>query len=334
MDGNSLVSIIIVNFNGRPYLKKCFDSLHNGTYKNIEIIFVDNGSGDESIKFIKENYPKTLIIDNKANLGLSIASNRGAERAGGKYLFFYNNDTISSPNLIETLVGKMESDSSIGICGCKTYTYDGRSLINIGVPCDIFGYPYGKGNSFYVDAAIFIRNNLFHKLGGFDEKMFLYGEDRDLCWRCWLYGYKVAVVPDAIFYHNSACITEDLKQYRTNIHRRFWGEYNSLRSLLKNYSASFLYFILPLFLIINILEILIFLLKGKFQIIRGVYIKSYIENIKDLKDTLRKRYNIQRERKITDFKLIRQMDKLSGKLRLFLDMGIPKFSPDIKYGKG
>jgi GT2 family glycosyltransferase len=334
MAGNPLVSIIIVNFNGMPYLKKCFDSLQNGTYKNIEIIFVDNGSGDESIKFIKENYPHTLIIDNKANLGLSIASNRGAERAGGKYLFFYNNDTISSPDLIEILVNKMDSDSLIGICGCKTYTYDGRSIINDGVSCDIFGYPYGKERPFYVDAAIFIRNDLFYKLGGFDEKMFLYGEDRDLCWRCWLYGYKVVVVPDAIFYHNSACTTEDLKHYRTNIHRRFCGEYNSLRSILKNYSLGFLYFILPLFLVINISEILIFLLKGKFQIIRRVYIKSYIENLKDLKDILRKRYNIQRERKISDFALIRHMDKLSGKLRLFLDMGVPKFSPDAKYGKG
>lgn len=330
MESSPLVSIVIVNFNGKRYLKSCFDSLYQGTYKNIEIIFVDNGSTDGSVEFVKENYKNIRIVKNKKNLGLSTASNKGAKVARGKYLFFYNNDTIANKNLIANLIKAMEEDPTIGICGSSTYTYDGRHLINAGVPCDIFGYPYGRGEPFYVDAGIFIKRNVFYKIGAFDEKMFLYGEDRDICWRSWLYGYKVVVVKDAIFYHDSACITKDLRGYHTNIHKRFWGEFNSLRSILKNYSLGFLYFILPLFIAINITEIFIFFLKGKIYIIKNVYIKSYIENLKNIKDTLRKRSNVQKKRRTSDFELTKHMVKMSGKLKLFLDMGIPRFNEESK----
>jgi len=332
MDNLPLVSVVIVNFNGRQYLKKCLDSLLAGTYKNFEIILVDNGSSDGSMEFIRQNYPAIKIIDNKNNLGLAVASNKAAEVAQGKYLFFYNNDTIADEYLIEKLVNKMEGDSSIGICGCRTYTYDGKNIINEGVPCDIFGYPYGKGKPFYVDAAIFIRKDLFYKIGGFDEKMFLYGEDRDICWRIWLYGYKVEVVKDAIFFHDSACIKENLRQYQTSINKRFLGEFNALRSILKNYSLPALYFILPAFISINIAEMFIFLLKGQIKVIRQAYIKSYLENIRCLSDTLHKRSRIQRERAISDLKLMRNMLKVSGKFKLLLDMGIPDFSEKSKYG--
>lgn len=320
-----LVSIIIINFNGKRYLKKCFDSLLNGTYKNIELIFVDNGSTDGSLGFIKENYPQAIIIDNMDNLGLAVASNKGASRAKGNCLFFYNNDTIAEEHLIEKLVNEMESDPSIGICGCKTYTYDGKHVINAGVSCDIFGYPYGRRQPFYVDAAIFIRKEVFVQIDGFDEMMFLYGEDRDICWRCWLYGYKVKAVKDAIFYHDSACATQDMSKYRANINRRFLSEFNALRSILKNYSLVTLSFVLPLFAIINLAEILVFLSLGKTSIVNKVYLKSYLENIKCFKDIVNGRKKIQKERKVSDLDILKLMDKISGKFRLIFDMGIPAF---------
>jgi len=333
MPDNPLVSVIIVNFNGKKYLKNCFDSLISGSYKKIELIFVDNGSTDGSAPFVKANYPQVAIIDNKANLGLAVASNIGAGAAAGKYLFFFNNDTLADFRLIENLVNAMEQDQSIGICGCETRTYDGKNIINKGVACDIFGYPYGKDEPFYVDAGIFIRNELFLSMAGFDEAMFLYGEDRDLCWRCWLYGYKVKVVEGAIFFHDSACITNDLKSYRTNINKRFWSEFNALRSILKNYSLLFILFILPLYMLINLGEIIIFLFKGRLEIINQVYLKSYWENLKSFRDLSIKRKKVQRERKISDFRLIKSMRKGIGKLDLFLSMGIPEFDKKAGYAK-
>jgi len=319
-----LVSIIIVNFNGKRYLKYCFDSLYQGSYKNIEIILGDNGSSDGSLEIVRSQYKDIRIVDNEKNLGLSIASNKGSCLASGEYLFFFNNDTIADKGLIANLITAMKSDARLGIAGCKTYTYEGSSLINAGVPCDIFGYPYARGKPFYVDAGIFIRKDLFHHLGGFDEAMFLYGEDRDICWRCWLSGYKVEVVEGAKFFHDSACITENLRAYQTSINKRFWGEFNALRSILKNYSLSGLFFILPLYMFINLSEILVFILKGDFRIVKEAYLKSYKENLRLIKDTLRLRKRIQKQRVVSDFSLIKNMQKISGKFILLTKIGFPK----------
>lgn len=331
MENNPLVSIIVVNFNGKKYLQKCFDSLYAGVYKNIEIIFVDNGSSDGSSDFVRQNYKDITVVDLKENLGLAIASNKGSLAAKGKYLLFYNNDTIADVNLVSNLLNASLADPEIGVSGCMTYTYDGKSLINAGVPCDIFGYPYGKTMPFYVDASIFLRKDLFFTIGAFDERMFLYGEDRDLCWRCWLYGYKVKVISDAKFFHDSACVTEDIKKYRTNMRKRFLGEFNALRSILKNYSLGFLVFILPTYMFINLAEVIGFLLRGDFAVVKNVYFRSYIENLKYLDELKMLRKRIQKERKVSDFEIIKHMDKVSGKLRLFLNMGLPKFSDECKY---
>lgn len=322
-----LVSIIIVNYNGCHYLGKCFDSLCEGIYKNIEIIFVDNGSTDGSLEFVKKKYQNIKIVDNKKNLGLSIASNNGAKLAHGKYLFFYNNDTIADRNLINKLVEKAESDANIGICGCKTLSYDGKSVLNIGASCDIFGYPYSGGKIFYVDAAIFIRRDIFDEIGGFDPEMFLYGEDRDICWRCWIYGYKVVVVPDAFFYHDSACATLELSKYRTNTFKRFHGEFNAIRSILKNYSILMVFIIFPTYLLINFTEIVLYSVIGRFNIVFAVYLKAYWKNFQLLKNAWIFRRRIQSERKGSDFTVMKNMSLISRKFLLFLKIGLPKFTP-------
>jgi GT2 family glycosyltransferase len=331
MERAPLVSVIIVNYNGKKYLKGCIDSLLQGEYKNIEIVLVDNGSSDGSIDLVRSLYSNVSIVDNKSNLGLAVASNKGAEAARGEYLFFFNNDTIADRQLVSSLVRKVQEDPEVGIAGCRTYTYDGRSLINAGVPCDIFSYPYGSSEPFYVDAAIFIRRDLFSRLTGFDEKMFLYGEDRDICWRCWLSGYKVSVAEEAKFYHDSACVTDDLKEYQTNIAKRFWSEFNALRAIMKNYSAYSMLFILPSYAAVNIAEVCVFLFRGQWRVIREAYLRAYVENFKDLKGLLKERSRVQKGRRISDLALLSHMDKISGKLRLLFKMGIPAFSEKAKY---
>ena len=279
---------------------------------------------------MRQSYKDIKVVDLKKNLGLAVASNKGFEIAKGKYLLFYNNDTIADRELVSSLVNACENDPAIGVAGCLTYTYKGEKLINAGVPCDIFGYPYGKHEPFYVDASIFIPKDLFGAIGGFDEKMFLYGEDRDLCWRVWLYGRKVKVVKNARFFHDSACITEDISKYQTNIRKRFLGEFNALRSILKNYGLG-LIFILPAYIMINLAEVVAFLLKGDFKVVRYAYIASYLDNLRDIKGLMFLRKRVQAQRKISDFELVGHMDKIPGKLRLLLDMGLPRFSQQNKY---
>ncbi len=118
----ALVSVIVINFNGKKYINNCFDSLLRGSYSNIELILVDNGSSDESVEFVRDAYKNVQLLDLKNNFGLAVASNKGAEIAKGEYLFFFNNDTVADSNLINRLVEAVEEDSEIGIAVCKTYT--------------------------------------------------------------------------------------------------------------------------------------------------------------------------------------------------------------------
>lgn len=320
------VSVIITNYNGKKYLKACIESLKNGTFKDFEIIFVDDGSSDGSAQFVRENFKDILVVALDKNSGLAIASNRGAELAKGEYLFFYNNDTIADKAMLVELVNALESNQKIGIAGCKTLAYNGLKEINAGVQLDIFGYPYGEGDSFYVDAAIFIRRKVFDEIGGFDSKLFLYCEDRDLCWRCRLYGYDVKVVKTAIFNHDSFCAINAEGKLSSNIRKRFMGEAFTLRMLLKNYGKLSLLKILPLYFCINLAEIILFVLRGQLKIAYNAYIKAYLWNFANFKDTLRLRNIIQKERKISDKEIITKMYRGSGKFKLLKDVGVPNIS--------
>lgn len=320
-----LVSIIITNYNGKKYLIECIELLKSNFFSDFEIIIVDNSSSDGSVSLLKENYPQIKVLELDKNFGLSIASNFGRKFATGKYLFFYNNDTIADKEMLSELVKTAESDKNIGICGCKTLTYDGTRKINCGVPLDIFGYPYGGEKCFYVDAAIFIRSDLFDMMGGFDPAMFLYCEDRDLCWRCWLYGYKVVAVDSAIFKHDSFCTINANGKLITNIKKRFMGEAYTLRMLLKNYSLPVLFKVLPRYLIINMVEMILFIMRGKLSIPFMVYLRAYLWNIINLKDTLNLRKIIQRNRIKNDNFIQNRMFKGNGKWKLFKQIGIPRF---------
>lgn len=320
-----LVSVIVVNFNGLKYLGDCFESLKAGSYGNFEMIFVDNGSEDKSLEFVRANYPEVKVLDNGANLGLAIASNRGAALAKGEYLFFFNNDTKADKSMLSALVKAAEGDPKTGVLGCTTMTYDGKKVINSGVPCDIFGYPYGKGSPLYVDAAIFIRKEVFEEINGFDEEMFLYGEDRDICWRALIYGYEVKVVRDAFFLHDSFCAL-DGNGLTTNVWKRHVGERNLIRSLIKNYSLSNLAWVLPMYIALSLAEIILFTLLGKFSVVTGAYLKAYWWNIVRLRGTLRLRRKIQNERRVTDSRVLERMGKRSGKIELFKKVGVPRFA--------
>ena len=325
-----LVSVIIVNYNGRKYLKNCFDSLEKVDYPDFELVFVDNGSADDSVELIRRDYPKVKVLELKANLGLAVASNRGAEAAQGEYLFFLNNDTISDKSLLTELVKAAHSDESIGVCACDVFTYDGKSRIgeSIGISVDRFGYPCGYSRPghpiFYPDAAIFIRRKVFDKISGFDPKLFLYGEDRDLCWRVWLQGYKIVPVGSARFLHDSACgDIEKQKQYKTNVWKRELGERNLIRSMLKNYSFLTLICILPQYIFLSCLELAALILCGQWKLVKEAYFKAYAWNIQNFKDTWNEHRRINAIRAISDRSMLKNMAGEIGKIYVFKKIGVP-----------
>lgn len=324
------VSVIIVNYNGRKYLKNCFDSLEKVDYPDFELIFVDNGSSDDSAEFIRKGYPKVKVLELGANLGLAVASNRGAQVAQGEYLFFLNNDTISDKSLLTELVKAARTDSKIGACACDVFTYDGKNRIgeSVGLSVDRFGYPCGYQRPghplFYPDAAIFIRKCVFDEIGGFDPKLFLYGEDRDLCWRVWLQGYRIVAVGSAKFLHDSACgDIEKAKLYKTNVWKRQLGERNLIRSMLKNYSSLALACILPQYIFLSCLELSALILCGQWKLVREAYFKAYAWNIRNFKDTWKEHRRINAIRVISDRAMSKNMAGEIGKIYVFKKIGVP-----------
>lgn len=240
MKKNPLVSIIIVNYNGQKLLENCFESLSKVTYPNFETILVDNNSEDNSIQYVKENFPETLIIKLEKNYGFAYPNNIGAKNAKGEMLLFLNNDTTVDHKFVDTLVNTMNNDPKIAICQSMLLKPNG-DVDSSGDFVDTMGVAYSSKEKVIKTreilsakgAAMMMKKDIFNKLGGFDEKFYLSFEDVDLGWRTWILGYKVVVVPDSLVYHLGGKTSEKMK-YEIAFH----GFKNQLSMKFTNFEKS------------------------------------------------------------------------------------------------
>ena len=323
-----LISIVIVNYNGNRFLTNCIKSIKKSIYKNYEIIIIDNASKDNSIDSIRPSSNIT-ILKNKINLGFSEANNLAAKLAKGKYIFFLNNDTKILPDTISNIANTLSSNKSQTIYTCSIYDYTNKIFFHSSICVDPFGFPVNHNKIFYAEgSALIVSKFLFLKLGQFDSKYFMFHEDIDLCWRAWLSGYNVDVIPNARINHYAGGSAgggySKNKQYQSTTFRRYYSERNNIRTILKNYSSITLLFIFPIYIFINILEIIFFLLTFQPKV-SLTYLKAYYWNIINLADTIRQRKIIQSSRKISDWKILSKMYLGIGKIKMFLNIGIPYF---------
>lgn len=209
-------SVIIPNWNGEHLLKTCLVSLSNQSFKDFEVIIVDNGSKDNSVRLIKESFPKFKVIQLNKNTGFAYAVNRGIEEAKGELLFLLNNDTECHPDVIKNFVASAKKHPEIGFFAAKMLQFENREkLDSAGDWIDAVGHAdhIGRGEKdtaeFNKEGAIFlasgggmlIRREVLKKIGLFDEDYFAYFEDVDLCLRSQMAGFKGWYEPKAIIYH-------------------------------------------------------------------------------------------------------------------------------------
>jgi len=240
MENNPLVSVIIVNYNGKTYLEKCLESLMKINYKNYEIILVDNNSTDTSIEFVKNTYPSITIIKLNDNYGFAEPNNIGAKNAKGDYLLFLNNDTEVNADFIGEMIKVLKQDPKIAICQSLLLKPNG-DVDSSGDFIDTLGRAYGSKNKVNEvkkilsarGASMMVRKDSFWDLGGFDKKFFASFEDVDLGWRAWIWGYKIVLVPNSIVYHKGG---QTVKQYFSEV--RFHGVKNSLIIRLTNFETG------------------------------------------------------------------------------------------------
>ena len=242
MSKNPLVSVIVVNFNGRSLLEQCLCSLMKNTYPNFEVILVDNNSTDDSIEFVKNTYPNVIIIKLEKNYGFAYPSNVGAKNAKGDFLLFLNNDTKHDPDFITELIKEINRDPQIAMCQSLLLKPNG-SIGSSGDFIDSLGIAFSskeKTDSIRnilaaKGASIFIKREIFDKLNGFDEKFFASFEDIDLGWRTWMLGYNVVLAPKSVVYHLGGQTIKSMDNTLT-----FHGYKNQLAMKITNFEFKYM----------------------------------------------------------------------------------------------
>src|SRR5882757_1922622 len=217
------VAVVILNWNGRKFLEQFLPSVIRSKYENLKVIIADNASTDDSVVFLKNNYPDILVIQNSENEGFAKGYNTALKQIESEYYVLLNSDVEVEEKWIEPVIDLMETDESIAACQPKLLSYYDRTKFEYagasGGWLDIFGYPFMRGRLFdicetdneqYNDAqqcfwasgaALFVKADAYKKVGGLDEFFFAHQEEIDLCWRLQLAGYKIMVQPVSVVYH-------------------------------------------------------------------------------------------------------------------------------------
>lgn len=248
--------IVIVTYNGIPWLQKCLDSC-----KGYQIVIVDNQSTDGTVTFIKENFPEVNLIPQKENLGFGQANNLGIKYALGKgaeYVFLLNQDAYLQEGCLHTLVSIQKKNPNYGILSPIHLNGEGSNLddkfllyLNRYKICDTLLLDSFKNNlssiysiEFINAAGWLITRECLEKVGGFDPLFFHYGEDRNFCQRVIFHGFNIGIVPNDWIYHDRENrIDYPIKKYSEAYYKEFerylkvdWADIN-LRNFETKYNA-------------------------------------------------------------------------------------------------
>jgi GT2 family glycosyltransferase len=304
-----LVSIIIVNYNGKGFIENCLNSIKRLAYPRLEIIVVDNASSDGSPEIIQQKFPFVHLLRNSKNVGFAAGSNIGMRVAKGDYFFLLNPDTEIDPLCVNKLIEIAEEDPSIGVCGAKIRLLDNKRVLQhaggkyhiIGISIDRGLLELDKGQydeieevTFVCGAAMLIKRELISKIGMLDDVFFLYHEDVDFCIRAWFNGYKVIYVPSAIVYHKSKYVGSLMTNKESPL-VVFHKHKNLLIILLKNFPLMTMICWFPLAILYKLLWIVIFLYRNDIR--AGIAVlRSVTWTLKNLRMIMRNRNSLKHKK--------------------------------------
>jgi GT2 family glycosyltransferase len=332
-----LVSVIIANFNGRHLLPDCIAALRQQTHQRIEIVLADGHSKDGSVEYVRSEHPDvTVMLDDPAHgIGYDAALTWAARQSRG------DNDAVCSPDMIARLVRRMQASPRLGVIAPKVLYFDKPQTVQIvGFQPDWYVFPHliGFGDPddgrwqgllpFYPHGtALMLRKAMVDQLGAYDPAYLIMAEDLDLAWRAQLAGWDVAVDADAAVLHKDCAFTS----HQTKPRLRWLSEKNIQRTILKNYAWHNLLWLLPLYAVLMVLEILYLTVTGRFGL-AGADLRAIGWNLRMLPDTLRARREVQRLRVRRDREIMRWWIPGSLKLIALLEQTIP-WARRWKFGK-
>jgi GT2 family glycosyltransferase/glycosyltransferase involved in cell wall biosynthesis len=242
----SVVSVILVNFRGADDTIEAINHLRKLNWPEhlLEIVVVENGSGDDSLARLKAVPGKLTVVESKENLGFTGGCNLGVARASGEFVAFLNNDARPHPDWIKEGIDTFTTGHDIAAVASKVLDWDGRKVDFIDGALTWYGMGYKphageddrgawdkeKDVLFGTGAAMFIRSKVFEELGGFDDNFFMFYDDVDLGWRLNLLGYRFRFQPKSLVFHKHHASMDKFGGFRET----YLVERNALFTLYKN----------------------------------------------------------------------------------------------------
>ncbi len=294
------VSVITVNFNHNKVTEALLDSIQNvNKYTAIEVIVVDNGSSVDPVPQWVTKYPWAKFIRSDQNLGFAGGNNLGIKASKGEYLFFVNNDTEVTPQLIWELANTLDSHAEVGIVSPKIKYYDKPDVLQYAGFSNMNYYTartvcIGQGEvdngqydvvtgetGFIHGAAMMLRREAMNKAGLMPENYFLYYEEMDWCEKIRKAGYKIWVNMQAVIYHKesmSVGSTSVLKEYFMNRNRILFIRRNCDSTTKTVFWCYFLFVVMPR-------NILSYIIQKQWKFI-GVLFKAIAWNFTNRTDSM------------------------------------------------
>jgi GT2 family glycosyltransferase len=238
IDSSPLISLITINYNQAVVTCDMLESTRQLTYPNFEIIVVDNGSLENPTERIRQgNFPNVTVIVSPDNLGFSGGNNLGLQHAKGDFYFFLNNDTIVTPNLLETLLEPFRRDSTIGVTCPKIRYYDQPNIIQyagyyplnsytgrtwaIGLMEPDNGQHDQSGPTYFAHgAAMMVSQLVLERAGSLDDSYFLYYEELDWSARIRRAGFQIYYQAEALIYHRESMSVGKMNPMKVYYHTR------------------------------------------------------------------------------------------------------------------
>ena len=250
------VAIVILNWNGRNFLEQFLPAVVKFSPDFSEIILADNASTDNSVDFVKKNYPVVTTIQNKTNGGYAKGYNDALANLDHEYFILLNSDVEVTQGWVEPVIEMMDADKNVSACQPKVLSYHNKKQFEYagaaGGFIDKYGFPFCRGrifNSFEDDnaqynnekeifwatgACLFIRSEIFRKAGGLDEDFFAHMEEIDLCWRMKNMGHKIMYSPRSSVFHVGGGTLSKINPQKTFLNFR-----NNLLLVCKNHASKF-----------------------------------------------------------------------------------------------
>lgn len=297
------VAVVILNWNGKKHLEKFLPSVTKySKYEKVKVFVADNGSDDDSVPFIRSNYPEIELVELDRNYGFAGGYNKALANINAEYYVILNSDVEVTEHWIFPIIEKMDADQSVAAAMPKIKSYHDKEYFEYagaaGGFIDKFGYPFCRGRIlgtiekdegqydkesgiFWASGAcLFIRSRIYHQQKGFDKDFFAHMEEIDLCWRIKNTGFKIMYYPDAeVFHVGGGALPND------NPRKLYLNYRNNLYLLYKNLPSKSRFVIVLIRMVLDGVSAMIYLgnfsYRFFFAVIKAHF--SFYASIKKLK---------------------------------------------------